>query len=237
MASTTGTGGVNANQLPIEQVSNRTPSSNLGKNEFLKILATQLANQDPLEPTSDTEFIAQMAQFSSLEQMQSMAASSESSQAYALIGKDILANVADASGQMQQIMGRVDGVRRSGDTQYVTMGNYMVPLKSILQIYDSGMSHDAAMAQAAGYIGKYVEGEVPTDKKGEDGKPVYEKITGQVEYVYRNESDGLLYLKLKDTDTLKDGKIMINYITQVSAGEITAAKPGDTAEADKSADK
>lgn len=44
----------------------------LGKEDFLKLLVTQLANQDPLNPTDSTEFVAQLAQFSSLEQLANM---------------------------------------------------------------------------------------------------------------------------------------------------------------------
>lgn len=51
------------------QEANKKINNDLDKDAFLRLLTTQLSNQDPLNPIEDKEFIAQLAQFSSLEQM------------------------------------------------------------------------------------------------------------------------------------------------------------------------
>jgi flagellar basal-body rod modification protein FlgD len=51
---------------------NRLNANTLGQDAFLQLLTTQLAHQDPLKPQGDTEFIAQLAQFSALEQLTQM---------------------------------------------------------------------------------------------------------------------------------------------------------------------
>ncbi|GIO21971.1 flagellar hook assembly protein FlgD [Oceanobacillus sp. J11TS1] len=59
------------------QPKERTPSPDLGKDEFLKLLMAQIKNQNPMNTMDEGEFVAQMATFSSLEQMMNMSKSME----------------------------------------------------------------------------------------------------------------------------------------------------------------
>lgn len=88
-------------------VNGRTAKTELGKDDFLTLLITQLSHQDPTAPMEDTQFIAQMAQFSSLEQMTNMSAGFTklasligNSEASAAVGKtvEIEADGASVSG-------------------------------------------------------------------------------------------------------------------------------------------
>ena len=74
----------------------RVPMKQLGQDEFLQLLVVQMRNQDPMKPVSDTEFIAQMAQFSNLEQTKTMSSdikqlrqSTAFNQATALMGNQV----------------------------------------------------------------------------------------------------------------------------------------------------
>jgi flagellar basal-body rod modification protein FlgD len=91
-----------------------TSSNELGKDDFLKILIAQLTNQDPTEPMEDREFIAQMAQFSTLEQMTNLSAQFErlggllqSGQAVSLLGKivDIFVGDSIVTGEVDEVTG------------------------------------------------------------------------------------------------------------------------------------
>ncbi len=57
---------------PSSLNSTKSPNGQLGKDEFLQLLVTKLSYQDPLDPVSDEDFVAQLAQFSSLEQLENM---------------------------------------------------------------------------------------------------------------------------------------------------------------------
>jgi flagellar basal-body rod modification protein FlgD len=114
----------------------RKVKDSLGKDDFLKILVAQLTHQDPTQPMEDREFVAQMAQFSSLEQMQNLnkeftriAGLITLSQATALIGKDVDVAVkegTDETGQdiFRTVSGRVREVTGGDNPQLYINGNY-----------------------------------------------------------------------------------------------------------------
>lgn len=90
-------------------------SESLGKDDFMKILIAQLTHQDPTAPMKDTEFIAQMAQFSTLEQMTNMtqdfgklAGILSSNQALGLLGRtvELFDGENMVSGVVEEVSGR-----------------------------------------------------------------------------------------------------------------------------------
>ena len=81
-------------------LANAVGSSNgMDKDTFLQLLVAQMKYQDPLEPTSNTEYISQYATFSQVEQMQNMAASMELSRASSLVGKLVTVETTDSNGE------------------------------------------------------------------------------------------------------------------------------------------
>jgi flagellar basal-body rod modification protein FlgD len=110
----------------------------LGKDDFLKILVTQLKNQDPSQPLQDREFIAQMAQFSSVEQIMNMAGEMKLLRqsmgiASSLIGKSV--SWLDEAGSIQEVRtGIVDSITFRNSVQYANVKGAEIPLDQLIKV-------------------------------------------------------------------------------------------------------
>jgi flagellar basal-body rod modification protein FlgD len=114
-------------------------SAALDKNDFLKILITQLSHQDPTEPMQDKEFIAQMAQFSSLEQMTNV--SSEISKVAALLAKgqavSLLGRMVEIAAGSQIVEGMVDEVS-GGDYPQILVNGLFYDVSQVQKVRRAG---------------------------------------------------------------------------------------------------
>jgi len=90
----------------LEGIEVRDKVQALGKDDFLKLLITQLSHQDPTQPVKDEQFIAQMAQFSSLEQMQNVASSVHrmtDRQSLSIVGKFVMGKDSESDNMVSGI--------------------------------------------------------------------------------------------------------------------------------------
>ena len=114
----------------------------LGKDQFLSLLITQLQNQDPTSPMQDQEFIAQMATFSTLEQIMTISEQLKTMQQAAvtqslgymsgLIGKDV--SWIDSGDNNQIKNGVVDSIIVRDGMQYAAVGDLAIPVNEIFQV-------------------------------------------------------------------------------------------------------
>jgi flagellar basal-body rod modification protein FlgD len=116
------------------------PTQQVDKQEFLMLLVAQLRNQDPTKPMEDREFISQLAQFNTLEQMQAMnqtlTTTSEMTvlgQLASFVGKHVTAMSPDGG----TIDGVVSGVTLLDGSPILTVGSNQVDIRSVFSITDA----------------------------------------------------------------------------------------------------
>lgn len=142
----------------------------LGKDDFLKLLLAQLQNQDPLAPMDDTQMMAQLVQFSTLESMQNidkqmstMLSVEQLGQAKALIGKEVTGIIAVTTGNettFETITGVVDSVKMVDGASVLSIGGKSMKLSDVIGVVEKPQNTDALIAQASGMIGMDVEAKV-----------------------------------------------------------------------------
>ena len=111
-------------------------SNTLDKDAFLQLLVAQMKYQDPLEPTSNTEYISQYATFSELEQMQNMSASMDLFRASSLVGETVLLKVKDSQGRETTVQGNVDYVVYEGNKAYLSVNGDLYSMDDLDTVAD-----------------------------------------------------------------------------------------------------
>lgn len=117
-------------------------AATMGKDQFMTILIAQLKNQDPLAPMDNSQFTAQMAQFSSLEQLMNMSTqltqmNSSMGTASQLIGQKITWYDSETA---NYLTGNVTSVLQKDGKMYAAVGEYLVPTSDITVVEPAGKS-------------------------------------------------------------------------------------------------
>jgi flagellar basal-body rod modification protein FlgD len=169
-----------------------TGTTALGEDAFLTLLTTQMQYQDPLDPMSNEEFVAQLAQFSSLEELQGISAGLESL---------YLVNVSMNNASMASLMGQ-SVVANSESFHYGGDGDYTVHYDATEALSDATLTIKDADGNVvwSGDLGSVDagEGSYTWDGKDQDGQVVAEgeytaTVTGTNASGEESTATGLLY--------------------------------------------
>ncbi|WP_299509602.1 flagellar hook assembly protein FlgD [uncultured Rummeliibacillus sp.] len=213
MAETTATSSATSNTITSDYYlankknDKKTGNSSLDKDAFMQLLVTQLQNQDPTSPMDDKEFISQMAQFSSLEQMQNVAKSIDSlseiakqsqlMQYNSFIGKDVTWHEAsdkkDEKGNtiINTGNGIVSKIAFSGDSVKITLedGKTLEPA-NISEVNGSNTNSNSSsnsLVEASLLIGKNVAYKSETETETTASvKSVKKSSDGNILFVLSN---------------------------------------------------
>lgn len=131
-----------ASATTSDSTASRIPQKVLGQSDFLKLLATQFKMQDPMKPVEDTAFIAQMAQFSALEQasttskdMAALRADQQVATANSYLGHRVTVTVGDGV-----VSGDVSAVDLTNADPRIVVGGTAYPLSSVLRVEPGSVS-------------------------------------------------------------------------------------------------
>jgi flagellar basal-body rod modification protein FlgD len=124
--------------------------SSLDKDAFLKLLVAQMKYQDPLEPTSNTEYISQFSTFTQLETMQNMSATLELSRASSYVGQIVTIRSKTATGEFREIEGKVDFVIFENNKAMVSVNGSLYNVSEVYATVDPEYKNAYDLAVAFG---------------------------------------------------------------------------------------
>lgn len=123
-----------ASQSSVQQAA--STGNGMGKDAFLQLLVAQMKYQDPLQPTSNTEYISQYATFSQVEQMQNMSATMELTRASAMVGELVSVKSTSSSGEVKEVEGVVEYVSYENNKAYVSIDGTLYSADDVIAVID-----------------------------------------------------------------------------------------------------
>lgn len=189
----------------------KTSNSGMDKESFLQLLVAQMQYQDPLEPTSNTEFVSQYAQFSQVEGITNMATNMDLQRASSLVGRQVYVKTADSQGNTSLKPGKVDYVIYENGKAYLSIEEKMYSLDDLDTVVDDDyfeafkLAYDfvAALNQLPSVNGVDLSDGEAIDKL----EKTYNEMTDyQKTFIAKDKSDALnKYIeKIKELRTLAE---------------------------------
>ncbi len=121
-------------------------ASSMDKDSFLQLLVAQMKYQDPMEPTSNTEYISQYAQFSELEAMTNLSSNMDLQRATSLVGKEVIVKSTGASGESVFVQGKVDFVSQEGTKAYLNISGKKYSINDLDSVIDDNYNNAVQLA-------------------------------------------------------------------------------------------
>lgn len=150
-----GTSSANKTGKSDSSINAKAGTTNLDSFDFLKLLAAQMSNQDVSNPTDNTQFVSQMAQFATLSAMQNMQSSSDKQYASSLVGKKVVYSVTSTTGKPTTGSGIVNSVLFSSKGNTVQIGGKSYKVSDITQVINADAKYYSSAGGATIYFGKY----------------------------------------------------------------------------------
>ena len=139
---------------------------------FYSLLIAEMQNQDPLEPTSNTEFISQMASFTALQAQQDTFETQQMSYANSLIGKTV--TVSKGDGEVET--GVVSYVK-GGETPMINVNGTNYKLSAVSQVHDNGTQQSSSIGDYGAFASSILGKNAVVQSIDENGATYYDEGT------------------------------------------------------------
>lgn len=171
------------NKTPDSKKQETAKGSKLGYEDFLQLLCAEMQYQDPLEPTSNTEYVAQLATFSQVEAMLAMQDTQRSAMANDLVGKTVILQVEnETTGKTSTVDGKVDYVIYKNGETYLSVNGNEYPLSSLETVVNNEYYEAAVIAKTLENMLEYLP-------DIDSVQPGHEVMITQIKDIYDEMSD------------------------------------------------